>query len=101
VNRPSPTEAAPPRHHDDPDDSLAVERQADCKVALVRDFAGFTPASDLMRPGNDLAFNLLEITLRLFNGELFVSARLLKHMSARRDATKRAAGSRGFNIGIE
>jgi hypothetical protein len=54
-----------------------------------------------MRPGNDLAFDLLEITLRLFHGELLVSARLLKHLPARCDATKRAAGSRGFNFGIE
>jgi hypothetical protein len=54
-----------------------------------------------MSPGNDLAFDLLEITLRLFHGELLVSARRLKHLPARCDATKRAAGSRGFNIAIE
>ncbi len=56
------------RHHDDPDDLLVVERQADGEVALVRDFAGFTPASDLMRPGNDFVFDLLELGLGLFDG---------------------------------
>lgn len=54
-----------------------------------------------MRPGNDLAFNLLEIKARLLYGELLVSAGFLEHVPARFDAAKRAAGSRGFNIGIE
>src|SRR5919204_5940306 len=76
-----------PRHHDDPDDSLIVERQAEGKVALVRDLAGFTPACDLMRPGNDVALDILELRLRLLHGEFLVSARLLKHLPARSDAT--------------
>ena len=92
---------ARPRQQDDPDDSLVVDRQAEFKVALVCDFARLTPAGDLMRPGNDLAFNLLEIKARLLYGELMVSAGFLEHVPARFDAAKRAAGSRGFNIGIE
>ena len=39
-----------------------------------------------MRPGNDVALNILERRLRLFHGELLVSARLLKHLPARCDA---------------
>jgi hypothetical protein len=54
-----------------------------------------------MRPGNDVALDFLELRLRLFHGELLVSARLLKHLSASRDATKGAAWRHSFDIGIE
>src|SRR4030095_1639989 len=80
-----------PRQNHDSDDSLVVERQARCEVTLIRHFAGFTPASDLMRPGNDVALDLLELRLRLLHRELLVSARLLKHLPACCDATKAAA----------
>jgi hypothetical protein len=89
------------RHHHDPDDSVVVERQAHCKVTLIRHFAGFAPASDLMRPGNHVALDFLELRLCLFHGELLVSARLLKHLPARCDATKAAARRHRFDIGIE
>jgi hypothetical protein len=88
-------------HYHDPDDSVAVERQADCEVTFIRDFAGFTPASDLMRLRNDVALNFLELRLCLFDDELLVSARLLKRLSARADATKSAARRHGFDIGIK
>jgi hypothetical protein len=94
--------AEPPAgHHHDPDDSFVVERQAHCKVTLIRYFAGFTPASDLVRPGDDVALDFLELRLCLFHGELLVSARLFKHLSARCDASKGAARGHGFDIGIE
>src|SRR5262245_26521608 len=54
-----------------------------------------------MRPGNDIALNVLELRLRLFDGELLVSARLLKRVLAGCDATKSAARRHGFDIGIE
>jgi hypothetical protein len=54
-----------------------------------------------MRPGNDVALNILELRLRLFHGELLVSDRLLKHLPASRDATKGAARRHGFDIGIK
>ena len=101
MNRYRPARATPPRHHHDPDDSFIIERQAQSKVTLIRDFASFTPTSDLMRPGNDVALGVLELRLRLFHGELFVSARLLKHLPARRDATKAAARRHRFDIGID
>jgi hypothetical protein len=90
-----------PRHHHDPDDSFVVERQAHCEVTLIRHFASFTPAGDLVRPGNYVALNVLELGLRLFRGELLVSARLLKHLPARCDTTKGAARRHGLDIGIE
>jgi hypothetical protein len=74
-----------------PDDSLVVEGQAQRKVTLVRHFARFAPASDLTSPGKDVTVNILELRLRLFDRELLVSARLLKHLPARRDATKGSA----------
>jgi hypothetical protein len=90
-----------PRHHHDSDDSFAVERQAHRKVTLIRHFAGFTPACDLVRPGNDVALDVLELRLCLFQRELLVSARLLKHLSARCDATKGAARRHGFDLRVE
>jgi hypothetical protein len=54
-----------------------------------------------MRPGDDVALNISELRLRLFHGKLLVSARLLKHLPARRDATKAAARRHRFDIGIE
>jgi hypothetical protein len=54
-----------------------------------------------MRPGNDVALNILELRLRLVHGELLVSARLLKHLPARCDAAKTAAWRHSFDIGIE
>jgi hypothetical protein len=54
-----------------------------------------------MRPANDLTFNLLELRLRLFHNELLVSGRLLQDLLARGDATKRAARSRGLDVGVE
>ena len=54
-----------------------------------------------MRAGNDVALNILELRLRLFYGELLVSARLLKHLPARFDAAKGAAWRHGFDIRIE
>jgi hypothetical protein len=54
-----------------------------------------------MRPGDDVALNILELRLRLFHGELLVSACLLKHLPARCDATKAAAWRHSFDIGIE
>jgi hypothetical protein len=90
-----------PRHYHDPDDSFVIERQAHCEVTLIRHFASFTPAGDLVRPGNDVALNILELRLRLFHGELLVSARLLEHLPARGDTTKGAARRHGFDIGIE
>jgi hypothetical protein len=54
-----------------------------------------------MRPGNDVALNIFEHRLRLFHGELLVSARLLKNLPARCDAMKGAAWRHGFDIGIE
>jgi hypothetical protein len=101
VNRYRPARATCPRHHHDPDDSFVIERQAQSKVTLIRDFASFTPASDLMRPGNEVALNILEFRPRLFHGELLVSARLLKHLPASCDATKCAARRHRFDIGIE
>jgi hypothetical protein len=89
------------RHHDDPDDSVVLERQAHLKIALIRHFAGFTPASDLMCAGNEVAVNFLELGLRLFHLELLVSARLPKHLLAGLDATKGAARRHRFDIGIE
>jgi hypothetical protein len=90
-----------PWHHNHPDDCFAVEPQAECEVALVCDFAGFTPTCDLMRSGNDVAIDLLELRLCLFHGELLVSARLLKHLSARCYATNAAARRHRVDIGIE
>jgi hypothetical protein len=37
----------------------------------------------------------------LFHRELLVSVRLLKHLPARRDATKRPARGHGFDTGVE
>ena len=54
-----------------------------------------------MRPGNDVALDLLELRVRLFRGELLISTRLLKHLTARCDATKGAARRHRFDIGIE
>ena len=71
------------------------------EVALERDFARLTPASDLMRPGEDVPFGLLELGLRLFHGELLVSDRLLQGVPARCEAMKRAARRHGFDIGVE
>jgi hypothetical protein len=93
--------AVAPRHHHDPDDPFVVERQAHCKVPHIRHFGSFAPASGFMRPGNDVALDLFELGLRLFQGELVVSARLLKHLSARCNATKGAARRHRFDIGIE
>jgi hypothetical protein len=90
-----------PRHHHDPDDSFVVKRQAHCKVALIRHLASFTPASGLMRPGNDVALKFFELGLRLFQNELLISARLLKHLPAGCDATKGAARRHSFDIGIK
>jgi len=81
--------------------SFVGERQAHGKVTLIRHFASFTPTSDLTRPGNDVALDILELRLGLFHGELLVSARLLKHLPARCDATKGAARRHRFDIGIE
>ena len=93
--------SASARHHHDPDDSFVVQRQAHRKVPLIRHFAGFTPASDLVRTGNDVAVDVLELRLPLFHGELLVSARLLKHSPARHDASKGVARRHGLDIGIE
>jgi hypothetical protein len=38
-----------PRHDHDSGDAFVVERQVKSEVALERDFARFTPASDRMR----------------------------------------------------
>jgi hypothetical protein len=54
-----------------------------------------------MRPCHDVALDILELGLRLFHGELLVSARLLKHLPASRDTTKGAARRHGLDIGIE
>jgi len=89
------------RHYDDPDDSVVLERQAQLEIALVRHFAGLTPASDLVCASNDFAVNFLELGLRLFHLELLVSARLLKYLPAGLDATKRATRRHRFHIGIE
>jgi hypothetical protein len=89
------------RHHHDPDDSFVVKRQAHRKVALICHLASFPPASGLMRPGNDVAFNILEFRLRLLQSELLISARLLKHLPAGCDATKRAAWRHSFDVGIK
>jgi hypothetical protein len=59
------------------------------------------PVSDLTRPGNDVALNLLELRLRLFHSELLVPTRLLKHLPARCDTTNRATGRHGFDTRIE
>jgi hypothetical protein len=64
----------------------SVRRRANS--SLVCDLVRFTPASDLSRPGNDVSLDLLEPRLRLFHGELVVSARLLKHLPARCDARR-------------
>jgi hypothetical protein len=93
--------AARPRHHRDPHDSVVAKRQAQCKVTLVRHFACLTPASDLTRPDNDVVPNVLELRLRLFHGELLVSARLLKHLTTCGDATKGATWRHRFDIGVE
>ncbi len=90
-----------PRDHDDPDDSFLIERQAHGKVTFIRHFAGFAPASCLVRPGDDVALSILELRLRLFQDELLVSASLLKHLPACWNATKSAAWRHGFYIGIE
>jgi hypothetical protein len=90
-----------PRHHHDPDDFLVVERQAQGKVALIRDLARLTPASDLVRPGNDVPLDVLELWLRLLDGELLVSVRLLKHLPACCDPTKGRTWRHGFDVGIE
>jgi hypothetical protein len=90
-----------PARSTDPDDPVVLECQAQRKVALIRDFTGFTPASDLMRAGNDVAVNFLERGLRLFQIELLVSARLLKHLLAGSDTNEGAARRHRFDIGIE
>ncbi len=54
-----------------------------------------------MRPGDYVALEVLELRLRLFHGELLVSAGLQKHLPARRDAPKGAAWSHRFDIGIQ
>ena len=54
-----------------------------------------------MDPDDDVALNILELRLRLFHGELLVSARLLKYLPTRCDATKGAARRHRFDIGIE
>jgi Bacterial transcriptional activator domain len=54
-----------------------------------------------MRPGDNVAVELLELRLRLFQGELLVSGRLLKHLPACSDATKGAAGRHGLDVGVE
>ena len=54
-----------------------------------------------MRPGNDVALKFLELRLRLFQSELLISARLLKHLPAGCAATKSAAWRHSFDIGIE
>ena len=72
-----------PRHHHDPDDALAIKRQPQCKVTLIRHGTSLTAASDLTRPDHNVALDILELNLRLFRGELLVSARLLKHVPAR------------------
>lgn len=89
------------RQDHDPDDFLVVETQAQRNVALVRHFACFAPAGDLTSPGKDVAVNILELRLRLFHRESLVSARLLKHLPARRDATKGPARGNGLDTGVE
>jgi hypothetical protein len=54
-----------------------------------------------MRPGDDVALHIPELRLRLFHGELLVSARLLKHLPTRCDATKSAARRHGLDIGMQ
>jgi hypothetical protein len=49
----------PARHHQDSDDRVVVQRQAHRKVTLVRNFAGFTPASDSHASGRHVALELL------------------------------------------
>ena len=54
-----------------------------------------------LRPGRDVALDILQLRLRLFHRELLVSARLLKHLTARCDATKGPTRSHGFDTGVE
>jgi hypothetical protein len=89
------------RHHYHLHDSLIVEGQAHRDITLIRDLTRFTPPDDLMRSRNNVASDLLKLRLRLFGGELLISARLLKHLSACRNAEKTAARRDGFDIGIE
>jgi hypothetical protein len=51
-----------------------------------------------MRAGNDVAVNFLERGLRLFQIELLVSARLLKHLLAGSDTNEGAARRHRFDI---
>lgn len=50
---------------------------------------------------NYVALSLLELGLRLFQGELVVPDRLLQHLPARRDATKGAARRHGSEPRVE
>ena len=54
-----------------------------------------------MRPGDYVALELLELRLRLFQGELLISGRLLKHLSTCSDAMKAAAWRHGLDVRIE
>jgi hypothetical protein len=97
----APRRRCAPGHYDEFDDSLVVERQAHCDLTLIGHLASLAPASDLVRPGKDVALQILELGLRLFRRELLVSAGLLKHLPARCDAMKRVARRHGFDLGIE
>jgi hypothetical protein len=59
----------PAGHDHDPDDPVAVERQTQRKVTLIRKLRPFTPTRNLTRPGYDVASKTLELGLRLFEGE--------------------------------
>src|SRR5215218_3191035 len=61
----------------------------------------FHASERLVRPGNGVALDLLELEPRLFYSELLVSARLLKHLPARCDAAEGAARRQGLDIRIE
>ena len=54
-----------------------------------------------MRPGDDVALDLLEDWRRLFRCELLVSDRLLEHLPARLDTAKGASRRHGFDIRVE
>jgi len=90
-----------PRHHHEADDSFALERQAHGKVTLVRHFAGFTPARDLVSSRNHVAVDVLELGLRLVDRELLVAERLLQDLPACHDASNGPSRRHGFDVGIE
>lgn len=97
-----PDAGRPARHRHVPNDLVALDRQADGKILLERDLAGFTPAADVARAGKDVILDLLELELRRFDLEVFrPRLHLLDEHPPGRDAAKRSARRDGLDVGME